>query len=99
MDIESSPPIATTRERAKKPLPAPRNHLEPPPAPPSPTDGYAPPEQDSYSATALSEVMDRSVRAMTARMTMGLSPEAIMAVWTDWGLHMLGSPGKQLRLF
>jgi polyhydroxyalkanoate synthase len=66
---------------------------------PDPVNGYEPPEHDSYSATALSEVMDRSTRAMIARMTLGLSPAAISAVWTDWALHMLGSPGKQMRLW
>jgi polyhydroxyalkanoate synthase len=42
--------------------------------------------------------MDRSTRAAIGRMTMGLSPAAVASVWTDWGLHMLGSPGKRFRL-
>jgi len=99
MDIETSPPIETNHAPLGPAVPALRNNLMPPPAPPSPADGYAAPEQDSYSATALSEVMDRSTRAMIARTTMGLSPAALTAVWTDWVLHMAGSPGKQLRLW
>jgi polyhydroxyalkanoate synthase len=56
-------------------------------------------EQNSFSATAVSEVMDRSARAMIAQATMGVSPAAIAAVQMDWGMHMLGSPGKQFRLW
>jgi hypothetical protein len=40
-------------------------------------------EQDSFSATAVSEVMDRSARAMIAQATMGVSPAAIAAVQMD----------------
>jgi polyhydroxyalkanoate synthase len=98
MEIQTSPPIAANHNHRQRPLPAPATSLMPPLAPSSPADGYAPPEEDSYSATAFSEVLDRSTRAMVARTTLGLSPAALTAVWTDWALHMLGAPGKQLRL-
>jgi len=69
-----------------------------PPRSGSPIDGRRPPQKDSFSVTALSEVMDRSARAAIGRTTFGISPAGLAAVWADWGLHLLGSPGKQLRL-
>ena len=36
-------------------------------------------ERDSYSVTALSDVIDRSVHAAAARFTLGLSPAALGA--------------------
>lgn len=58
----------------------------------------AEPEQDTYSETALGDVVDHAVRAAMARMTMGLSPAALAAIWADWAVHLATSPGKQGRL-
>jgi len=98
MERRSSPAIAANHDHGQHALPMPSNSVAVTSAPSSPPESYTPPEEDSYSATAFSEVMDRSTRAMVARMTLGLSPAALTAVWTDWALHMLGSPGKQMRL-
>ncbi|WP_417687877.1 PHA/PHB synthase family protein [Roseibium sp.] len=55
-------------------------------------------EIDSYSVTALAEVLDRSTRAMVARATLGISPSALVRAYLDWALHLAISPGKQGRL-
>jgi polyhydroxyalkanoate synthase subunit PhaC len=41
------------------------------------------------------EAVDRSLRAALARLTQGLSPYALAAAYTDWGVHYLRSPGTQ----
>ncbi len=56
------------------------------------------PEPDSYSATAMAEIVDRSLHAAVARMTAGLSPTAMMAAWQDWAIHLTAAPGKRLQL-
>ncbi|MEQ9491331.1 MAG: alpha/beta fold hydrolase [Alphaproteobacteria bacterium] len=43
--------------------------------------------------------MDHASRALIARSTAGLSPAAMMLVWSDWALHLATSPGKQARLW
>ncbi len=55
-------------------------------------------ERDSYASTALAEIVDRSVHAMTARFTAGLSPMAIAGAYLDWAAHLAFSPGKQMQL-
>ena len=54
--------------------------------------------RDSYAATALAEIVDRSVHAATARFTAGLSPMALIGAYMDWAAHLAFSPGKQMRL-
>jgi len=56
-------------------------------------------EQDSYAATALSDVIDRSLHATLARFTLGLSPAALGGAYLDWATHLAASPGKQAQLF
>ena len=56
-------------------------------------------EQDSYAATALSDVIDRSLHATMARFTLGISPAALGGAYLDWATHLAASPGKQAQLF
>ncbi|MCW5687954.1 MAG: alpha/beta fold hydrolase [Pseudolabrys sp.] len=55
-------------------------------------------ERDSYAVTALADITDRSLHAGMARLTMGLSPLALMHAYLDWATHLAGSPGKRLQL-
>ncbi|MDF2232503.1 alpha/beta fold hydrolase [Albimonas sp. CAU 1670] len=66
-----------------------------PPAPPAPEVA---PEDVSHAAEALGEVFDRSLHALMARATMGLSPAALLAIWSDWAVHLAASPGKRMLL-
>tara|TARA_R110002110_G_scaffold50083_4_gene148513 strand:- start:775 stop:2517 length:1743 start_codon:yes stop_codon:yes gene_type:complete len=42
--------------------------------------------------------MERRLKATLARATAGLSPIALGAAWSDWALHLVSAPGKQLEL-
>ncbi len=55
-------------------------------------------ERDSYVSTALPEILDRSVHALAARFTLGLSPSALASAYSDWALHFATAPGKQFQL-
>ncbi|HET7381124.1 MAG TPA: alpha/beta fold hydrolase [Pseudolabrys sp.] len=55
-------------------------------------------DRDSYSSTALGDVVDRSVHAALARFTLGLSPAALAECYLDWATHLASSPGKQVQL-
>ncbi|WP_304282237.1 alpha/beta hydrolase [Caulobacter segnis] len=52
---------------------------------PDPLDGFA-------------ETLDRAAAAATAQMTNGLSPATMLLAATDWGVHLLRSPGRLLQL-
>ncbi|HEX8011306.1 MAG TPA: alpha/beta fold hydrolase [Casimicrobiaceae bacterium] len=54
--------------------------------------------RDSYAATALADVVDRSVHAAIARFTAGLSPIALADAYLDWASHLAFSPGKRWQL-
>ncbi len=54
--------------------------------------------RDSYTSTAVPEVLDRSFHAALARWTSGLSPAVILEAYFDWALHLATSPGKQVQL-
>ena len=54
--------------------------------------------RDSYSSTALAEIIDRSVHASTGRFTVGLSPMMLISAYMDWAAHLGYSPGKRLQL-
>lgn len=65
------------------------------------SSGSGPPpslERNSYTATALGEVLDRATHAALARVTSGLSPAALMGAYFDWATHIVGAPGKRLQL-
>ncbi|MEX3012073.1 PHA/PHB synthase family protein [Hoeflea sp. TYP-13] len=55
-------------------------------------------ERDSFASTALQEVLDRSLRATTARFTGSVSPAALAGAFLDWSVHLSTLPGKQMRL-
>ncbi|MZR30754.1 PHA/PHB synthase family protein [Sneathiella litorea] len=55
-------------------------------------------ERDSYMSTALPEILDRSVHALTAHFTLGLSPSSLASAYSDWALHLASAPGKQFQL-
>lgn len=76
--------------------PAPPVRLPPRPPRAAIADGQA--GQVSHAATAMAEVMDRSLHAGIARMTAGLSPSALLAAWQDWAIHLAAAPGKRLQL-
>jgi polyhydroxyalkanoate synthase len=67
-----------------------------------PAAGSAGPEpaflRDSYASTAFAELIDRSVQAVTARFTAGLSPMTLLGAYVDWASHVAYAPGKQLQL-
>ena len=42
--------------------------------------------------------MDRLGRAVTARMTQGVSPHALYAAWFDWASHLANAPGRLVEL-
>jgi polyhydroxyalkanoate synthase len=42
--------------------------------------------------------VDRMARAMMARATQGISPNALSQTWTDWLIHLAQAPGKRLEL-
>nr|WP_281249201.1 alpha/beta fold hydrolase [Acuticoccus yangtzensis] len=44
------------------------------------------------------ELIDRSVHASAAKLTMGLSPAALAGAYLDWASHLAFSPGKQMEL-
>ena len=55
-------------------------------------------DRDSYAATALADITDRSLHATVARFTAGLSPAALTHAYLDWATHLAYAPGKQLQL-
>ncbi|MDP2409806.1 MAG: alpha/beta fold hydrolase [Pseudolabrys sp.] len=59
----------------------------------------APDRRDAYAITALGDIIDRSQHAAIARMTMGLSPAALLEAYMDWAIHLASQPGKRLQLF
>ena len=54
--------------------------------------------RDSHVVTALSDIVDRSLHAASARFTLGLSPAALSAAYVDWLVHLIAAPGKRLQL-
>lgn len=61
-------------------------------------DQYDPGERDSFSTTALAELLDRASHATLAKLTFGLSPASLIGAYLDWVAHLVSSPGKQVQL-
>ncbi|HET7191923.1 MAG TPA: alpha/beta fold hydrolase [Pseudolabrys sp.] len=55
-------------------------------------------DRDSYAATAISDIIDRSLHAAIARFTAGLSPAALTHAYLHWATHLADAPGKRLQL-
>lgn len=53
---------------------------------------------DSYSSSALAEIIDRSIHAGAARFTAGLSPVMLIDAVMDWAVHLGFAPGKRWQL-
>jgi len=49
-------------------------------------------------AKLMGDQIDRSVHALMAKMTMGISPASVFEAYADWWSHLAISPGKQSRL-
>jgi polyhydroxyalkanoate synthase len=73
-----------------------------PSVPPAPADDAEARDEsfvpDSYAATALADIVDRSMHAATARFTAGLSPIAFADAYLDWAAHLAFLPGKRYQL-
>ena len=55
-------------------------------------------DRDSYSSTALADVLNRTTHASLSKFTLGLSPASLMAAYFDWLIHLIAAPGKQIQL-
>ena len=69
-------------------------------APPSVAAGtmIKPEERDSYTVTAVGDIIDRSLHAGVARFSGGLSPAALADAYWDWATHFIYAPGKSMQL-
>jgi polyhydroxyalkanoate synthase subunit PhaC len=61
----------------------------PPASPTSPED----------PSSRLAESLDRSLHYFISRFTFGISPIGLFEAYSDWLVHLSGSPGKQLQLW
>jgi poly[(R)-3-hydroxyalkanoate] polymerase subunit PhaC len=66
------------------------------PAPAATKPSAHPPLQQSDLPSF--ETLNQLARAVTARLTQGLSPHALYAAWFDWASHLARAPGRQLEL-
>ena len=71
--------------------------VEPAAATPAPGAFPVPPLPEPLSEEAF-RAMDRSLGAISAQMTAGLSPAALWLAWADWAIHLAQSPGKRAEL-
>jgi polyhydroxyalkanoate synthase len=89
----------TGKQRKPAPIAPSLARAEPQPACVDETaGGFARAQRDSYAVTAFADIVDRSLHAAIARLTMGLSPAAMVHAYSDWATHLAGAPGKRLQL-
>ena len=55
-------------------------------------------EPPPASAFIAPHTIDQLTRALLGRATLGVSPAAVMSVYSDWLMHFVISPGKQIEL-
>ena len=65
---------------------------------PGPTSQSAPSPATEALGVPSFETMDRLGRAVTARLTQGISPHALYAAWFDWASHLANAPGRLIEL-
>ncbi|MEX6725359.1 PHA/PHB synthase family protein [Parapedomonas caeni] len=97
MPAVSSRTLPTSTETASAPAAIPaifREGLAPPPAAAGEFG-----QDGAHASAAVGDVLDKSLHALTARMTGGLSPAALAGAYFDWAAHIALSPGKQLQLW
>ncbi|MFA5899278.1 MAG: alpha/beta fold hydrolase [Hyphomicrobium sp.] len=69
------------------------------PARPQLAPGAAAPEDRAEDPSQqFADIVDRTVHAAMARVTLGLSPAAILEAYFDWIMHLAAAPGKQSQL-
>ena len=66
--------------------------------PPAAKDQAAPGPPSEAPRIPSFETMDRLGRAVTARLTQGISPHALYAAWFDWASHLANAPGRLIEL-
>jgi polyhydroxyalkanoate synthase len=76
----------------------PMNQLAPLPVPALAPPAAAPARPVAEADLPSFETFDRLARALTARLTQGVSPRAQFAAWSDWLSHLALAPGRQLEL-
>ena len=94
----AAPETATPSETAAaagKIRPFPKAYRRPPAGAPVPHETR---DRDSYVATAIADITDRSLHAGMARFTAGLSPAALTYAYLHWATHLADQPGKRLQL-
>jgi poly[(R)-3-hydroxyalkanoate] polymerase subunit PhaC len=67
------------------------------PSPGLPSQGAKASADDRLGAPSF-ETLDRLGRAVTARLTQGISPHALYAAWFDWASHLANAPGTMIEL-
>src|SRR5512144_2075680 len=65
---------------------------------PGPTSQGAKASADDRLGAPSFETLDRLGRAVTARLTQGISPHALYAAWFDWASHLANAPGRLIEL-
>ncbi|WP_158967175.1 PHA/PHB synthase family protein [Chachezhania sediminis] len=55
-------------------------------------------QETTLQGEEAAEVLDRSLRAAIAQVTLGLSPAALLDAWEDWAIHLASAPGKRTEL-